>query len=73
MEPPQYSSFFQLYARNVKRKIKKAPRQAKITEINTIIRPKVEYASVIWDPLHKGKPKEVRESAEKSSRIRPQQ
>lgn len=32
------------------RNIKKAPQQTKITAINTLVRPKVEYIASIWDP-----------------------
>lgn len=33
------------------RNIKKAPQQTKITAVNTLIRPKVEYGAAIWDPF----------------------
>lgn len=32
------------------RNIKKAPQQTKITAINTLVRPRVEYSAAIWDP-----------------------
>ena len=32
------------------RNIKKAPQQTKITAINTLFRPIVEYSAAIWDP-----------------------
>ena len=32
------------------RNIKKAPQQTKITAINTLVRPRVEYNAAIWDP-----------------------
>ena len=34
----------------IKRNIKKAPQQTKITAVNTLIRPKLEYGAAIWDP-----------------------
>ena len=34
----------------VSRNINKAPQQTKITAINTLIRPRVEYSAAIWDP-----------------------
>ena len=30
--------------------IKRAPKKTKITAVNTLVRPKVEYAAAIWDP-----------------------
>jgi hypothetical protein len=32
------------------RNSKKAPQQTKITAINTLVRPRVEYSAAIWDP-----------------------
>jgi hypothetical protein len=32
------------------RNIKKAPQQTKITAINTLVWPRVEYSAAIWDP-----------------------
>ena len=32
------------------RNIKEAPQQTKITAINTLFRPIVEYSAAIWDP-----------------------
>jgi hypothetical protein len=32
------------------RNIKKAPQQTKITAVNTLVRPKIEYSAAIWDP-----------------------
>jgi hypothetical protein len=36
--------------RMLSRNIKKAPQQTKITAINTLVRPRVEYSAAIWDP-----------------------
>ena len=46
------------------RNIKKAPQQIKITAINTLVRPRVEYSAAIWDPFRQN-----RTSAKKGSSI----
>jgi hypothetical protein len=34
----------------LRRNIKKAPQHTKAMAVNTLIRPKVEYSSAVWDP-----------------------
>ena len=37
----------------LRRNIKKAPQHTKAMAVNTLIRPKVEYSSAVWDPYTK--------------------
>jgi hypothetical protein len=37
----------------LRRNIKKAPQHTKAMAVNTLIRPKVEYNSAVWDPYTK--------------------
>jgi hypothetical protein len=36
----------------LRRNIKKAPQHTKAMAVNTLIRPKVEYSSAVWDLYH---------------------
>lgn len=38
----------------LRRKLKLAPSSVKLSAYLTIVRPTLEYASIIWDPHHKG-------------------
>jgi hypothetical protein len=37
----------------LRRNIKKAPQHTKAMAVNTLMRPKVEYSSAVWDPYTK--------------------